>query len=65
LATSAVTLQHILSYLDPDGIPLSFLEELIRIVEGSVEHLQNRLIVLKEYSLISIENEEITIHRVV
>jgi hypothetical protein len=60
-----LTLLHILSYLDPDGIPLSFLKELIRIVEGTVEHLQNRLIVLKEYSLISYENEEITIHRVV
>jgi hypothetical protein len=60
-----VTLLHILSYLDPDGIPLSFLEELIGIVEGSVEHLQNRLIVLKEYSLISVESKEITIHRVV
>jgi hypothetical protein len=60
-----VTLLHILSYLDPDGIPLSFLEELIHIVEGTVEHLQTRLIVLKEHSLISVENEEITIHRVV
>jgi hypothetical protein len=60
-----VTLLHILSYLDPDGIALSFLEELIRIVEGTVEHLQNGLIVLKDYSLISVENKEITIHRVV
>jgi hypothetical protein len=60
-----VTLLHILSYLDPDGIPLSFLEELIRIVEGTVEHFQNRLMVLKEYSLISVESKEITIHRVV
>jgi hypothetical protein len=60
-----VTLLHILSYLDPDGIPLSFLEALIRIVEGTLEHLQNRLIVLKDYSLISVENKEITMHRVV
>jgi hypothetical protein len=60
-----VTLLHILSYLDPDGIPLSFLEELIRNVEGTVEHLQDRLMVLKDYSLISYETQEITIHRVV
>jgi hypothetical protein len=60
-----VTLLHILSYLDPDGVPLSFLEGLIPFVEGTVEFSQNRLIVLKDYSLISVENEEITIRRVV
>jgi hypothetical protein len=36
-----VTLLHILSYLDPDGIPLSFLERPFRIAEGSLELLQN------------------------
>jgi hypothetical protein len=60
-----VTLLHILSYLDPDGVPLSFLEGLMCIVEGPMEFLQNRLLILKDYSLISVENDTITIHRVV
>jgi hypothetical protein len=60
-----VTLLNILSYLDPDGVPLSFLEGIIPFVEVTVEFSQNRLIVLKDYSLILVENEEITIHRVV
>jgi hypothetical protein len=59
------TLLHILSYLDPDGVPRSFLEGLIRVVEDTVEFLEKRLTVLKDYSLITVENEEITIHRVV
>jgi hypothetical protein len=59
------TLLHILSYLDPDGVPRYFLEGLIRVVEDTVESLEKRLTVLKDYSLITVENEEITIHRVV
>jgi hypothetical protein len=60
-----VFLLHILSYLDPDGVSLSFLEGLMCIIEGTMEFLQNRLIILKDYSLISVENKTITIHRVV
>jgi hypothetical protein len=60
-----VTLLHILSYLDPDGVPQSFLEGLIRIAEIAVELIQERLEVLKDYSLISVENKIITINRVV
>jgi hypothetical protein len=62
---NTVTLLHILSYLDPDGVPLPFLEGVIRITERTLDFLQNRLIVLKDFSLISGENETITIHRVV
>jgi hypothetical protein len=60
-----VNLLHTLSYLDPDGVPLSFLEGLIRIAEGTHEFLEKKLIVLKTFSLISFENRIITIHRVV
>jgi hypothetical protein len=60
-----VTLLHIFAYLDPDGVHLSVLEGIICIVEGTAEFLQNRLTVLKDYSLISVENETTTVHRVV
>jgi AAA+ ATPase superfamily predicted ATPase len=51
-----VTVLHMLSYLDPDGVLVSFLEGL--------RPSWNSLEILKNYSLISVERETITMHRV-
>jgi hypothetical protein len=60
-----MTLLHVLSYLDPDGIPLSFLERLIRNMDRTIELSPKALTVLKNYSLISVEHRTITVHRIV
>jgi hypothetical protein len=61
----SVSLLHILCYFDPDGVPISFLEEIMLSFEGTVELLQTKLVILKKHSLIGVENGTIIIHRVV
>jgi hypothetical protein len=65
MGETVITLLHTISYLDPDGVPLSFLEKLMVTVDGSIEFLPSRLRTLRSYSLISVENGAITMHRIV
>jgi hypothetical protein len=62
---ATTTLLHVLSYLDPDGIPLSFLERLIRNMDRTIELSPKALTVLKNYSLISVEHRTITMSKIV